>query len=104
VVTSSGQLYAFGTNNNGELGIATNMGTPAPNPTPALVTLPGEVGPVTQVAAGGFHGLVVTSSGQLYAFGYNFYGELGSTTNNNATTPNPTPTLIGAARRDRSGH
>jgi alpha-tubulin suppressor-like RCC1 family protein len=94
VVTSSGQLYAFGENYYGELGNTTNIGTSEPNPTPTLVTLPGEIGIVTQVAIGGGHSLVVTSSGQLYAFGYNRYGELGSATNNGTDTPISTPTLV----------
>jgi alpha-tubulin suppressor-like RCC1 family protein len=93
-VTSSGQLYAFGFNDYGELGSATNSGTGNPNPTPTLVTLPGESGPVTQIAAGQFHSLAVTSSGQLYAFGLNESGELGSATNSGMTSPNPTPELV----------
>jgi alpha-tubulin suppressor-like RCC1 family protein len=93
-VTSSGQLYAFGENYYGELGSATNNGTATPNPTPTQVPLPGESGTVTQVAAGGDHSLAVTSSGQLYAFGYNYYGQLGSTTDNLTETPIPTPTLV----------
>src|SRR5215475_5258008 len=55
--TSAGQLYAFGRNDSGELGSATNVGTDTPNPTPALVALPGASGPVTQVAGGGPHSL-----------------------------------------------
>jgi alpha-tubulin suppressor-like RCC1 family protein len=95
VVTSSGQLYAFGDNGSGELGSATNSGTSNPNPTPTLVTLPGQIGPITQIAAGLRFSLVVTSSGQLYAFGSNFFGQLGSATNSGTAMPNPTPTLVG---------
>jgi alpha-tubulin suppressor-like RCC1 family protein len=94
VLTSSGQLYAFGYNSEGQLGTATNSGTSTPNPTPRLVSLPGQNGPVTQIAAGFAHTLAVTSTGQLYAFGANTYGQLGSATNNGASTPNPTPTLV----------
>jgi alpha-tubulin suppressor-like RCC1 family protein len=98
VVTSTGQLYAFGNNEDGQLGNATNNGIDAyeANPTPTLVTLPGEVGPVTQAAAGGAFSLAVTESGQLYAFGENINGELGNPTNNLAKElkPNPTPTLV----------
>ena len=93
-VTASGQLYAFGLNGTGELGRSANIGTNNPNPTPTLVTLPGEIGPVTHVAAGSNHSLAVTASGQLYAFGFNEYGQLGSVTNSGTGSPNPTPTLV----------
>ena len=93
-LTSTGQLYAFGSNQFGQLGIEANSGAEAANPTPTLVALPGAVGPVTQIAAGGRHSLVLTSTGQLYAFGDNGYGQLGDTTNNGTATPNPTPTLV----------
>ncbi len=93
-VTSTGQLYAFGYNYYGQLGIAANSGTPKPNPTPTLVTLPGATGPVTQVAAGYQHSLAVTSTGQLYAFGDNYYGQLGIAANSGTAKPNPTPTLV----------
>lgn len=94
-VTSTGQLYTFGENQYGQLGSATNNGKPNPNPTPTLVTLPGATGPVTQVGAGASHSFVITSTGQLYAFGRNLYGELGSATHNGTVEPNPTPTLVG---------
>jgi alpha-tubulin suppressor-like RCC1 family protein len=67
--TSAGQLYAFGENFYGQLGSTVQNGESLPNPTPALVALPGATGPVTEVAAGELHSLVVTSTGQLYAFG-----------------------------------
>jgi hypothetical protein len=93
-LTSSGQLYAFGANQYGELGSATNNGKILANPTPTLVSLPGATGTVSQIAAGGGHTLALTSSGQLYAFGYNGNGELGRATNSGTTLANPTPTLV----------
>lgn len=44
------------------------------------MTLPGATGPAAQIAAGWDSSLVVTTTGQLYAFGYNFYGRLGVAT------------------------
>jgi alpha-tubulin suppressor-like RCC1 family protein len=93
-VTATGQLYAFGENHYGQLGNATNNLTQEPNPTPSLVTLQGEIGPVIQIAAGISHSLALTSTGQLYAFGENRFGELGSTANNLTEQPNPTPSLV----------
>lgn len=94
-ITTTGQLYSFGENAYGQLGSTTNNGSGTANPTPTLVTLPEEKGPVTQVAAGDFHSLAITAGGQLYAFGRNYYGELGRATNNLKSDPNPTPTLVG---------
>ncbi|MHB8233273.1 MAG: RCC1 domain-containing protein [Solirubrobacteraceae bacterium] len=94
VLTSTGQLYAFGKNRWGQLGTATNANSAVPNPTPTLVALPGESGPITQIAAGEQFSLAVTSSGQLYAFGENRYGQLGTPTNNMSEEANPTPTLV----------
>jgi alpha-tubulin suppressor-like RCC1 family protein len=93
-LTSTGQLYAFGYNYYGELGNSTNTGVDTGNPTPTLVTLPGATGPIAGIAAGAYHSLVFTSTGQLYAFGYNYYGQLGNATNNVTSTANPTPTLV----------
>jgi Regulator of chromosome condensation (RCC1) repeat len=91
---TTGQLYAFGINFFGQLGNATNAGTTNPNPTPTPVALPGATGPITQVAAGLSHTLTLTSTGQLYAFGNNFNGQLGNATNTGTGKANPTPTLV----------
>ncbi|MGP8207698.1 MAG: putative Ig domain-containing protein [Acidimicrobiales bacterium] len=93
-LTSSGQMYAFGTNEEGQLGNANNDASIA-NPTPTLVTLPGESGTVTQIAAGNDFSLALTSGGQVYAFGDNQYGQLGNATNNSTTAANATPTQVG---------
>jgi alpha-tubulin suppressor-like RCC1 family protein len=90
VSTSSGQLYSFGLNNEGELGRTADSGANAP----ALVTLPGQSGTITSVSAGNSHTLVATSSGQLYAFGDNYYEELGNTTGVGTSTGDPVPTLV----------
>jgi alpha-tubulin suppressor-like RCC1 family protein len=99
VMTESGQAYAFGYNYHGQLGNSTYIEGNGPhgwNPTPALIVLPGQDGPVIQVAGGGESSFVLTESGQLYAFGNNTFGQLGNETNINQITgkANPTPTLV----------
>jgi alpha-tubulin suppressor-like RCC1 family protein len=91
VLTKSGRIYGFGQNNEGQLGIGNTNG---PFDPPTAVTLAGERGAVTGIAAGNYGGLAVTSSGQLYTWGDNDYGELGTTTNSGTTHPNPTPTVV----------
>src|SRR5439155_24539723 len=96
-VTSAGQLYssavgrpAFGCGEAEEA-----------NP-PTLVKLPRARGRVTQLATGGNlatlvggrFSLALTSTGQLYAWGNNFWGQLGTQANSGTEEPNPTPTLV----------
>jgi alpha-tubulin suppressor-like RCC1 family protein len=76
-LTSTGQLFAFGSNSQGQLGGSVNEGTSDANPTPMLVSLPGASGPVVAIAAGESFSLALTSTGQLYSFGGDRYGELG---------------------------
>lgn len=94
VLTSTGRLYSFGGNRFGQLGRAANAGSETPNPIPAPVALPGASGPVVQVAAGARHSLALTSTGQLYSFGDNEFGQLGRAANAETTTPNPTPAQV----------
>ncbi|MGA3221528.1 MAG: hypothetical protein ABSE77_21075, partial [Acidimicrobiales bacterium] len=92
--TSPGQLYAFGENDDGQLGNPTNNGSAtAANPTPTLLSVAAANGSLVQVATAKDHSLLVTSTGQVFAFGDNYYGQLGNTTNanNSAITANPAP-------------
>jgi alpha-tubulin suppressor-like RCC1 family protein len=95
VLTSTGELYTFGENQFGQLGRAANSGTETANRVPGRVSLPGASGQVVQIAAGVEQSLALTSTGQLYAFGGNRYGELGRTANEETPVPNPTPAPVG---------
>jgi alpha-tubulin suppressor-like RCC1 family protein len=93
-LTASGQLYAFGENEYGQLGSTANNGSESANATPAPVTLPGATGRVVQIAAGAAHSLALTATGQLYAFGDNRYGQLGNATNDGVDAANSRPALV----------
>jgi alpha-tubulin suppressor-like RCC1 family protein len=87
LAVQSGQVYAWGRNDNGQLGNGntTDQSAPLAIPTSTLTS-------VTAVAAGAAHSLAVGSNGAstgVYAWGYNFEGELG----NNSTVDSSTPVL-----------
>ncbi len=81
-VTSTGQVLAWGYNGYGELG----DGTTTQSHVPVTVKLPAGT-KVTAAAAGGSHSLAVTSTGQVLAWGYNGYGELGDGTTTQSDVP-----------------
>jgi alpha-tubulin suppressor-like RCC1 family protein len=90
-LTSTGQVYSWGDNSFGELGRDTNAGTGVPTPNPDVVQLPAGSGTPVQIAAGGQHALVLTTTGKVFAFGRNTAGELGRDLN---VLANPAPTLV----------
>ena len=84
-VTSTGSLYAWGMNQYGQVGDGSN----SDRTTPVSVHLPIGV-TVTAVAVGQYHSLAVTSTGAVYAWGYNGFGQLG----NGTTAPSAIPVLV----------
>ena len=72
-ITNDGRLFTWGTNAYGQLGDATNTDR----------TIPVQIGPMAvgvtwdSAAAGFQHSMAITSDGRLFAWGYNFYGQLG---------------------------
>lgn len=73
-VTTEGKTYTWGANNYGVLGDGTlaNRITPVATVGGALT---GKI--VTEVGAGLFHNVALTSEGKIYGWGGNYYGQLG---------------------------
>jgi uncharacterized repeat protein (TIGR02543 family) len=84
-VTTSGRVYAWGRNVNGELG----DGTTNLRLTPTLISFTGlQVGETVQtVVAGSYHSLALTTNNRIYTWGDNGYGQLGSGTFTNRSLP-----------------
>jgi alpha-tubulin suppressor-like RCC1 family protein len=80
VAVGAGQLYAWGANTNGQVGIGTT----------ALVTLPVALPGMTdvvQVVGGGSAGYALRADGTVWSWGHNNYGQLGDGTATDHGTP-----------------
>ena len=81
---SDGSVWAWGRNNNGQLGI----GSTGDRATPVQVTGLGAGSGVIAVAAGYGHSLAVKADGSVWAWGNNGYGQIGNgVSGSNVLTP-----------------
>lgn len=72
-VNKNGEVYAFGTNGDGELG----NGTTVTDAIPVKVVFPQENIKIVQVSAGSDFSMAIDEDGQLWAWGKNNYGQMG---------------------------
>ncbi len=80
---TQGRLYAWGNNSQSQLGsgsLTTSSGTPLPVAVPAGVS-------VLDFSTGYQHAVLLGSDGQLYAWGFNGLGQLGTGDTSNRSTP-----------------
>jgi len=82
-LTSGGNVLAWGRNDYGQLGNGTATSNRS---TPVQVNLPPGT-TATAIAAGEYHSLALTSTGQVLAWGYNGNGELGNATTIDSSLP-----------------
>ena len=94
-VGSDGYAYAWGWNIKGQLGNNTISDSYSGNPFPVRVCDPANPTDTskglkaTQVSAGYWHSLALGSDGYAYAWGYNWYGQLGNNTKTDSYIPVP---------------
>ncbi|MDP4156447.1 MAG: putative Ig domain-containing protein, partial [Bacillota bacterium] len=89
-LSASGNVYAWGLNNAGQLGINTAS---TDSLTPVEVHGVGNVGVlsnIVEISAGGATALALSASGNVYAWGYNGNGQLG----NNSITDSHVPVEV----------
>ena len=80
-IAASGLIYAWGQNTNGQLGDNTTSDRSSP------VTVMGGIANWSQVSAGYAHSLGLISSGVVYGWGRNTYGQLGDNTTSSRSSP-----------------
>jgi len=89
-LTAAGRVYAWGSNSYGQLGNGVNTSSTLPV---AVSALAGET--VVAVAAGANFSLAITDEGEVYAWGYNLFGQLGNGTTTNSNVPVAVSALAG---------
>jgi hypothetical protein len=86
-VDSSGSVYTWGDNSFGQLGDGTTTNSSTPVCISDIETSPLKGKVITAVAAGSRHSMAVDSNGKVYAWGYNYYGQLGDGTTTKRSSP-----------------
>lgn len=72
-LVETGQVYSFGQNKYGQLGIGyLSDGKSGPCLVSSIESLP-----IAQIAAGGYHSMALTKSGSIFSWGRNRFGQLG---------------------------
>ena len=86
IIKSSGDAYAWGYNSYGQLGDGTSgAGTSSANKnTPVLVNT---ISNVKEIAGGTQHSMALRGNNTVWAWGYNYYGQLGDGTNTDKSSP-----------------
>ena len=86
LLTTDGRLYMWGKNNSGQLGNGTEVSETSPiDITNQFDLVAGER--LVDISLGKNHSSALTSSGRLYMWGYNYFGQLGDGTNQRKTQP-----------------
>ena len=100
-IGSNGYEYGWGWNGLGQLGSIINTNTSNPNPIPMQVLLdPNDASTglkTMQISAGDSHSLAIDQDGSVWAWGFNYHGEIGNSINNsmeNKANPIPTQVLL----------
>ena len=81
-LTNSGEVYGWGYNGSGQLGIGNNLNQANPHKVEALSKVV-----ITNIVCGFGHTVILTDEGSLWTWGANSYGQLGSGNKANSLSP-----------------
>ena len=88
---NDGTVWAFGNNFYGQLGNNVNLGTHEPNVTPTRIV---NLTNIASISAGSWHAAAVNTSGEVFTWGNNYYGQLGRVDNIGTYEANYIPTKV----------
>lgn len=91
-LTYSNEIYVWGNNNHGQLGLGDTLFRNSPQ----KLSLQGEFGNlnIKSISCNGNFTIVLTSNGTIYSWGYNYFGQLGFNTRVSLCLNNPQPHLV----------
>ncbi|XP_038050158.1 RCC1 and BTB domain-containing protein 1-like [Patiria miniata] len=89
-LVDNGEVYGWGYNGNGQLGLGNNVNQPSPC---RVSSLSGVV--ISQITCGYAHSMALSDEGILYSWGANSYGQLGTGNKANLVTATRVGTDIG---------
>ena len=92
-IDQDGNTWAWGNNDNGQLGKGNTRGTNTPQSVLLDPKHASTVLKAVQVSAGDFHSLAIDQDGNTWAWGRNDYGQLGNG-KTSGTNANPTPSSV----------
>ena len=93
-LSMDGKVFSWGWNQNGDLGNGNSNDVNIPVAVKTEGT-PMKGKTISQISSGGIHNLALSMDGTVYAWGNNFYGQLGNGTNANSTVPVKVSTIGG---------
>ncbi|XP_037933955.1 probable E3 ubiquitin-protein ligase HERC4 isoform X2 [Teleopsis dalmanni] len=96
-LTSCGELYSWGSNAFGQLGVAPSNVKKQSNSPQLVTTIQGI--PIAYIACGGNHSFIISKSGAVYGWGLNNKGQLGLSDEENRCYPTHLKTLRNLAVR-----
>ena len=97
VTTAAGALYAFGTNDFGELGLGHTNNVAVPTRVAAIG------GAVRSVCAGSYHAACITGDGRVWSWGNGYQGKLGHGDYDDRSLPKAVASTAFAAKQITAG-
>lgn len=83
-LSETGDVYSWGSNDQGQLGDGTTVSSLIPK---LIESLGAGDDPVVKIAAGGRHSVAMTKSGKSFAWGFGSFGQLGNGVFESASSP-----------------
>ena len=88
-ISSTGDLYTWGSNAYGQIGNGENDKAHSYIPEKITIEDNGEVKEIKEISIGSNHSIALTSENKLYVWGDNQFGQLGNGTTTHSSTPIP---------------